>query len=175
MKIIQAPEKYEPINEISCFMAGGMGNTEWHDKFINKLKTYNMPDFVLYNPYNSNITSTYEQILWEFQYLESCDIFSIYFDKYTEQPISMYELGRRLAMTQNGEIKVSYNDKMLGSFPLNRQKCIISLHEEAPKSKEIIIQCALVHQNAINRTPEQHAAAVYLQYQKIKEEINEVR
>jgi len=63
MKIINAPEKYEKrYNEITCFMAGGMGNIEWQTKFLETLNKSNPTNLVIFNPYNSNITSVYKKI-----------------------------------------------------------------------------------------------------------------
>ena len=175
MRVINAPQEYESFAEITCFMAGGMGNTEWHERFMHQLQKYKTPDLVIYNPYNANITSTFSQIQWEFKYLEACNIFSIYFDKYTDQPISMYELGCMLIKAQTNEIQIVHNGNLLGTLPQGGIPCVISMHEEAPKKEEIKIQCGLRHQLAVVRTPEQHADAVYKQYLLLKGEINETR
>ena len=82
-------------------MAGGMGNTDWHKEFLDCLKRHNLNYLVVYNPYNANIVNHDAQVEWEFKYLSLYKgnfIFSIYFDKYSPQPISMYELGRMLAL-----------------------------------------------------------------------------
>ena len=172
MKVIQAPDTYECINEISCFMAGGMGNTEWHTRFLNELDKLNATDLVIYNPYNENITSNFSQIQWEFNYLNSCDIFSVYFDKYTNQPISMSELGRMITLAPPHSLQLYKDGKLFKTVPDpdSGKPCIVSLHEEAPLKEDIKIQCGLLHILALVRTPEHHAELVYKRYVELKAE-----
>ena len=62
---------------------------------------------VIYNPRRSSfdMENPYEQIRqieWEFEMLELCDIFSMYFcESESVQPICMYELGRNLLKKKN--------------------------------------------------------------------------
>lgn len=174
MRVIQAPEQYEKRDyEIACFMAGGMGDIEWQDIFLNTLERKNPRLLVVYNPYNPNIEFPRQQIKWEFDYLNnyinSHFIFSCYFDKYTDQPISMYELGRASVLHQSKTIKVETG---LGGpshvytnygFPV-----VVSIHPDAPKKEDIQIQCEYAGILAVVRTPEEHAQAVLKQYYNIQ-------
>lgn len=177
MRVITFPEKYniDRLGDIICFMGGGMGNTEWHERFINKLNEYTLNHLVLVNPYNPNIESVWEQVEWEFYHLNNFInrnfIFSMYFDKYTDQPISMYELGRATALGTPCSIKIETGATQVSvpqsyGFPL-----VLSMHEEAPKKQDLICQCGLVHQEIQVRTPEEHALEVVKQYRMIKNQM----
>lgn len=174
MRMVQAPEVYEKSNtEIACFLAGGCGNTEWSERCINKLNQYTLNHLVLYNPYNPNIKDPKEQIEWEFNYLNKYIndkfIFSIYFDKYTDQPISMYELGRASVLCKEQVIKIGPpNDSMNNLSTLHHLNwgfpMVVSLNEQAPKKMDIGIQLDLVHIPYCVRTPEEHAEAIVFKY-----------
>lgn len=174
MRIVKFPEKYQfdRLGDIICFMAGGMGNLEWQDRFFAELEKHTLNHLVIINPYNPNITSTFEQVEWEFYHLNNFInrnfIFSIYFDKYTDQPVSMYELGRALALCNPTYIKVETGATEVAvpqnyGFPV-----VLSMHEEAPKKEDLKCQCGLVHQTITIRTPEQHALGVIKAYQEYK-------
>ena len=176
MRVVQAPEVYDKKDfEIACFMGGGMGNTEWHEEFFKTLNLYNRRLLVVYNPYNPNITDARKQIKWEFTYLNEYVndhfIFSMYFDKYTDQPISMYELGRASVLHQSETIKL--NTKLGHSSIFTRYgfPMIVSVHPEAPKKEDIKIQCELAGILALERTPEEHADAVIREYDIIKRQM----
>lgn len=111
MRVITAPEEYiRQPNDITVFLAGGITNCwEWQDKVIEILqnkKEVNLDNLVIFNPRRkdfpiNNPNASYEQIKWEFDMLEQCDIFSIYFCAgESDQPICMYELGRNICRMQ---------------------------------------------------------------------------
>ena len=86
MKVITAIEEYKrKNNDIFVFLAGGITNCqEWQNKIINILKNED-DNLIIFNPRRKNFpindpTASFEQIKWEFNYLEQCDIFSMYFD-----------------------------------------------------------------------------------------------
>ena len=113
MKIIKFPEYYQSVNlgdTPICFLAGCCVYNKWREEIIEQLKPYNI---IVVDPYNTNITSTYEQIRWEHYYLNNFInknfIFSVYFDKYSTQPISMYELGKATALCKPCFVKVETN------------------------------------------------------------------
>lgn len=108
MRVITAPEKYiRQPNDITVFLAGGITNCwEWQDKVIELLEKENLDNLVIFNPRRkdfsiNDLNATYEQIKWEFDMLEQCDIFSMYFCAgESDQPICMYELGRNICRMQ---------------------------------------------------------------------------
>lgn len=112
MRIITAPEEYTIAdNEISIFLAGGITNCpDWQSETIESLKHIfaieQADDVVIFNPRRENFPidkpgESYRQILWEFEALEKCDIFTMYFSSGdSDQPICMYELGRNILRMQ---------------------------------------------------------------------------
>ena len=166
MKLINAREMYEkkPI-EIACFLAGGMSNTTWLNEVISAIEKYNtkynnvLNNLILYNPYCTNIDSTVNQVFWEFNYLnkyiDSGFIFSIYFDEYTEQPISLFELGKILGILTNEEKR-------------NKIGFIASANPKYKKLEEIQIQCICCGQLLEVRTLEEHAMSIVQAYKSMK-------
>lgn len=108
MRVITAPEKYiRQPNDITVFLAGGITNCwEWQDKVIELLEKENLDNLVVFNPRRkdfpiNDLNAAEEQIKWEFDMLEQCDIFSMYFCAgESDQPICMYELGRNICRMQ---------------------------------------------------------------------------
>jgi hypothetical protein len=107
MRIITAVENFESElfnGDITCFLAGGITKCwDWQKAVIAELNKFDLPDhFVIFNPRREKFpindpNASFEQISWEFKYLNSCDIFSMYFvNSESDQPICMYELGRNL-------------------------------------------------------------------------------
>ena len=166
-KVINARTMYEKKpNEIACFLAGGMSNTGWIDTFMdtlcgidrNILRNKELQDLVIYNPYNEEIEMLH-QIFWEYKYLNSYVdtgkfIFSVYFDKYTDQPISLFELG-----------------KILGHLQYKNFGFVASAHPEYKKLEEVQMQCVFCGYTLEVRDPFQHAHAVVDEYKRIKEEL----
>lgn len=148
MQIIQAPNEYT-LNGYTVFMAGGMGNTDWHEVFFDELK--DTPLNILY-PYNPNITDVVQQIVWEHTGLSNFDkfIFSCYFDKYTYQPVTMLELGKMLVL------------KNVHNFSV-----VVSFHKDAKLKQDVQIQCGLENVVAKERTYREHAQAVKQAYERM--------
>lgn len=171
--IIRAPKEYERTNEIACFLAGGCASTEWRERAQIVFENAKLPDLIIFDPYNPNIESQFAQIQWEFKYLNNTKnfIFSAYFDKYSNQPITMYELGRALALSQKKNAKITLEGEQLSFLTQNGFPVVISYHEEAPLKTDLICQCGLVHAEIKQRTPEQHAEEIIKQYYKIKERL----
>lgn len=161
MRVVKALEEFEPQGFfIGCFMAGGMGNTQWHDTFLNFLQDMNANHLVVFNPYNPDCNTEQEcikQIEWEHKYLTKFlgtrpFIFSCYFDKYTDQPISFYEVGMMLQKT-------------------NGNDCVINCHPQFKKKLDLKTQCKLVGYNGVREiTPIEHALAVFHTYRYIKKQ-----
>jgi hypothetical protein len=105
MKIIQSPTKLSYIYEdTTIFLAGSieMGTAEdWQKKIPNIFKEYN--ELVFFNPRRDDWDSSWEQlesnpkfnqqVMWELDALEKCDIIFMYFSPETKSPISLLELG----------------------------------------------------------------------------------
>ena len=141
MKVITAIENYKKLNnDILCFLAGGITNcVEWQDKVINDLQNENFDNnLVLLNPRRKNFpindpNASLEQIQWEFNWLEQCDIFSMYFDGPTksDQPICFYELGRNI-------------ERMKQKFPNDwNKRIVISVNSNFKRISDVIIQTKL--------------------------------
>lgn len=139
MKVITAPENYKiQPNDICCFLAGGIsGCPDWQKEVIRILQSTSFDDLVMFNPRrdtfdpNADESEIYEQIEWEFEYLNKIDIFSMYFCKETIQPICMYELGR-------------YIEVMKRRFPEDYiDRIIISVDPEYKRNLDVIVQANL--------------------------------
>lgn len=105
MKIIKAPQKYEPSKGEYCiFLAGSieMGKAElWQERIEKNFKNYD--DLVLYNPRRDDwrldckqsIEDEYfrNQVNWELDKLEQSDLIVLYLSPDTKSPISLLELG----------------------------------------------------------------------------------
>ena len=169
MRIINALQEYSiNSNEIFCFLAGGMGHTEWQTECLNELSKHNLKKLVILNPFNSNMQDIEKQIDWEFRYLNSNNpnfIFSVYFDKYTDQPISMYELGRASIACQNIIVD--------GIIIQNGFHTIVSIHPNANKKQELLCQCKLAKIQCAVRMPKEHAQEIMLKYNLLKNNLKE--
>lgn len=135
MRVITAPEEYKiQDDEVTVFLAGGIcGCENWQDDVIQILKEIDenerkegregLDKLVLFNPRRESFPindrmESRNQIKWEFDALERCNIFSMYFcSGDSDQPICMYELGKNLVRMQQryaidwyGRIIVSVED-----------------------------------------------------------------
>ena len=167
MRIITAPERFESLG-FSCFLAGGITNCpDWQKQVINYIKEYESKNSILerlniYNPRRENFpihvpTAAQEQIRWEYNYLNYCDIFSMYFcNSPSDQPICMYELGRYLLL---------YKQLYPASY---EHRIIISIENGYKREQDVIIQTELATKDMIvpilNATPETHAQAIIQAY-----------
>lgn len=177
MKYIQAPNLYEKQRgEIAVFLAGGCGNRDWATTTIEYLQQQHLNHMVLYDPYNTNITNTMEQVQWEYNYLNNyindLFIFSIYFDQYTYQPVSMYELGRALAFCNGVSVPLirpdgkTYNVPIYEGFPT-----VITCHPNAPKLEDIQAQCHMINVECKIGDALQHAQDIKRIYKDIKHQM----
>jgi hypothetical protein len=146
MKVITAIEEYKrKNNDIFVFLAGGITNCqEWQNKIINILKNED-DNLIIFNPRRkyfpiNDPTASFEQIKWEFNYLEQCDIFSMYFDgtKQSDQPICFYELGRNIERMKQKFYKDWFN------------RITISVDTNFKRYKDVIIQTMLATDSKIN-------------------------
>lgn len=114
MRVITAVEQFQDdAKAVKCFLAGGITNCpDWQSQVIENLKAYDakfpgeLDDLVIFNPRRANFpiddpNASKEQIMWEFNWLEKMDIFSMFFTGGdSDQPICMYELGRNIYRMQ---------------------------------------------------------------------------
>ena len=109
MWIYTAPGDYiKDSLDVTCFLAGGItGCKNWQETtllYLNSMEKcgIDLSHLVIFNPRREDFpindpTAAEEQIKWEFDKLNSCDIFSMFFaEGESDQPICMYELGRHL-------------------------------------------------------------------------------
>lgn len=112
-----APEKNEDENFSgkSIFLAGSieMGEADdWQTKLTDHLKkNHDDKDILIYNPRRGDWNSSwkqeisdpkfFEQVTWELDNIDSCDIAIVYFDKETKSPITLLELGKIAEMGKN--------------------------------------------------------------------------
>ena len=100
MELIYAPNKASQ-KRTSVFLAGSieMGVAEpWQDEVVKHLSNL---DINVFNPRRSDWDNSWgedsreleEQICWELNNIESCDVVFFYFDPNTKSPITLLELG----------------------------------------------------------------------------------
>ena len=109
--VVTAPEhKYFPPHSMKVFLAGGIQKCiEWQKMVIDFFTkdevelnfTYN--HLYILNPRRADWLNKpgedVKQIEWEFDMIERCDLFTMYFaGGESDQPICMYELGRNIEM-----------------------------------------------------------------------------
>lgn len=107
MKVqILKPTDGDPVlNKVTVFLAGSieMGVAEdWQTIVSNKMKELEMP-ITIFNPRRDSWDSSWEQresnpqfnqqVNWEMDRLNECDIILMYFSPGTKSPISLLELG----------------------------------------------------------------------------------
>jgi hypothetical protein len=166
------------LSAINLFMGGGMGNLEWQKTFLETLKLYNIGDsLTIFNPYNPDIKDMQDQILWEQEAISLGTndnvhfIGSLYFDKYTNQPMSCLELGRMAIESRSKEISVYVDSKRTKIMINYGYPLIVSVHPECPIKEEIKAQCYGLRVNCAERNPQGHAQVVYRIYRDIKSKL----
>lgn len=106
-KVFKAPEKWtKKEGETSVFLAGSieMGKAEdWQTKLTDYLKKETSNSTIILNPRRDDWDSSWtqsiknkqfkEQVTWELDAQERCDWIFMYFDKETQSPITLMELG----------------------------------------------------------------------------------
>jgi hypothetical protein len=107
VNVIKSPALVHPnVNIRYVFLAGSieMGLAEnWQDKLIRKMKFEFFPKTIVLNSRRDDWDSSwkqdyndpkfYEQVNWELDMLDMCDIIVMYFDPATKSPVSLLELG----------------------------------------------------------------------------------
>ena len=143
IKIITAPEMVDfSPNSIKVFLAGGIQKCPmWQDRVIKNFTSIEMKsniDIYLINPRRPNFpindpSAADVQIKWEFDMLERCDIFSMYFANTLEsdQPICFYELGRNI-------------ERMKKRFPFDWwERIVVTCEKGFRRWKDVDVQTSL--------------------------------
>lgn len=148
MRIITAPEKYNKSdNDVTVFLAGGITNCRnWQKEIISRIEKnthYFCDSLIVFNPRRENFpiddkSAAFQQIEWEYEMLENCDIFSMYFcSGESDQPICMYELGRNIL-------------RMQMRFPSDWQdRIIVSVEDGYRRKQDVLIQTSLSTGNKV--------------------------
>lgn len=142
--IVTAPERIEFTHDcVKVFLAGGIQKCdEWQQKIIDLFNQYDFKQNIyLINPRRENFpiddpNASYEQIKWEFEMLEQCDLFTMLFlNSESDQPICFYELGRNI-------------ERMKERFPQSwKDRIIISCDEKFKRKQDVEIQTMLATDN----------------------------
>lgn len=99
--IIEAVNEYYGLSKQQMkklFLAGGITNCpNWQKDIISKIK--DIDNLIVYNPRRNNFpigdqNAAIQQIVWEYEHLESADIIVFWFSNGSLNPIVLYELGR---------------------------------------------------------------------------------
>lgn len=138
--VVTAPNKMKfPELATKIFLAGGIQKCdEWQQKIINMFKESDIKENIyLINPRRENFpiddpNAAEEQITWEFEMLEQCDMFTMLFlDSESDQPICFYELGRNI-------------ERMKQRFPQSWEKrIVISSDSNFKRVQDVLIQTKL--------------------------------
>ena len=146
MNIVTAPEhRYFHPGGLKIFLAGGIQKCiKWQQVIIDLFienddvqdlnATYN--DIYLLNPRRADWTDkegeVIRQIEWEFDMLEKCDVFTMYFaGGESDQPICMYELGRNIE-----RIKTRFPDTW-------KQRIFITCDSSYKRLNDVLVQVDL--------------------------------
>ena len=172
MRVVTAPNQYErAFGDITCFLAGGITNCpDWQSEVIEQLRHIedegvDLSGLVVLNPRRENFpindpSAAEEQIKWEFDGLENCSIFSMYFcNSDSDQPICMYELGRNILNMQY-EYSATWKDRI-----------VISVESGYRREKDVLVQTRLATDEMIHVSrqvnPKFHAEMIAIAYKEL--------
>jgi hypothetical protein len=159
MKMIYAPNKDTSRNyvlpNVSVFLAGGItGCSDWQAEFYELLKDKLGSGFpaTIYNPRRPQFPmddpkAAKQQIEWEFEQLQECDILAFWFAPETLNPIVLYELGFQMGKVwANGE----------------STRIVVGVHPDYQRKQDVEIQMklAMERETIISGTLEVLAARV---------------
>lgn len=140
MNYVEAINDFTKLPRPWVFMAGGITNcVDWQqdlncklaDVYAGTLINPRRVDFPIGDP-----GAAAEQIAWEHKALWSADVFSMWFDVGSIQPICMFELGAHLARFK------------LNSPPLT--KVVIGVHPDYERKQDVMIQTELIMDSMIS-------------------------
>lgn len=122
MKYIEAPEKYY-TGDVSLFLAGGITNCpDWQQEMRELLKDL---DIVVFNPRRKDFPigdpdAEFEQIKWEFEFLDRADLILFWFSRGSLNPIVLFEYGKWLMNTRSSA--TAYKPIFVGIDPEYKRK-----------------------------------------------------
>lgn len=138
--VVTAPEKINfPDDAIKIFLAGGIQKCgDWQKSLVEYFRKNNFKENIyLINPRRDNFpidnpNAAEEQITWEFEMLEQCDMFTMCFNSSeSDQPICFYELGRNI-------------EKMKQRFPLTwMNRIAVTCDKNFKRCQDVVIQTRL--------------------------------
>jgi hypothetical protein len=132
---LEAPNGFESrmIGSKLLFIAGGIsGCPNWQQELVDSLgHLLEDRSLTIINPRRENFdinnsAAAYEQIHWEYYWLNKADMISYWFAKETIQPIVLYELGRFINTTK----------------PI-----FIGYHTKYPRKQDVVFQTKLARPN----------------------------
>jgi len=154
VNIVTAPEhRYFPKDSLKIFLAGGICNCiDWQKSLIDEFTKENNQFYIdnptydemyLLNPRRADWIeepgAAERQIEWEFDMIERCDVFSMYFAGGDSlQPVCMYELGRNIIRMQN---------KYPNSW---RYRIVITCDENYKRLNDVLVQTRLATDGLIS-------------------------
>ena len=177
MKVVTAPDFIIPNRNkyVTVFLAGGITNCpDWQSETINELKKFEVENnkelnLIVYNPRRESFDIDTEserdkQIEWEFKYINSVDIFSMYFcNSESVQPICMYELGMRIGRLMERPAIDSHRGC----------RTVVSIEKGFKREydiyKQLNLACWEIGIN-YNATPYSHAMHIIMEYMLIADE-----
>ena len=144
VNVVTAPEhRYFPPKSLKVFLAGGICKCiGWQkmviDGFDDEIQTDNSTynELYLLNPRRTDWIdepgAAERQIEWEFDMLERCDMFTMYFaGGESDQPICMYELGRNIL-------------KMRYEYPTTwKERIVITCDSSYRRLNDVLVQTRL--------------------------------
>lgn len=123
--VVTAPEhRYFPMKSLKVFLAGGICKCpQWQQAIIEKFNKTDVEvdtsfkHLFIMNPRRTDWIdepgAAERQIEWEFDMIEKCDLFTMYFSGgESDQPICMYELGRNI-LRMKYEYPRSWKDRIV--------------------------------------------------------------
>ena len=147
MQIITAVQNTLVQNDnVTLFLAGGITNCrQWQKELINMFKNYQSQhgqlNLTIFNPRRQNFpiddpNASFEQIKWQFEYIQKSDIFSMFFcgDTNSSQPICFYQLGKQLGLRKNN----------------NFNNIVITAEPQFSRYEDVVIQTQLISNNGLN-------------------------
>jgi len=129
MKYIEAPERYY-TGEVSIFLSGGITDCpDWQHEIVKLLKDL---DIVIFNPRRTYFPiedpdAAFEQIKWEFEFLDRVDMILFWFSRGSLNPIVLFEYGKWLMNTRN---KRNYKPIFVGIDPEYERKRDVEIQTE---------------------------------------------
>jgi len=153
VNVVTAPEhRYFPRRSMKVFLAGGICKCiEWQKMVINEftkddgeiqIDNFKYGSLYLLNPRRTDWIeepgAAERQIEWEFDMIERCDLFAMYFaGGESDQPICMYELGRNI-------------ERMKERFPQTwYDRIIITCDSTYKRLTDVIVQTRLATDNLV--------------------------